>query len=244
MAVLLWAKHRSYLSGTALLFTCLGIASYASANLLLDPSFEPGIAGAPDASSGDVPMSVSGPWSGWNNWVPPYSAYYTQSIPAEDGVQVGKTFSGPNGGIYQFIAANAGDSYTASAYFVDSSSDPMQDGETDDVRMIFWSGPNGTGSSLATDVSAGVVSDLSPLDTWIPLSVTAPAPAGTESIQWMAFFNNPNYQGGSLFVDNGSLVDNSAPVPEPTTALLAVIAGIPLVMRRAARKGTDRSSGR
>jgi hypothetical protein len=205
--------------------------SYASANLLVDPSFEPGIAGAPDASSGDVPMSTAGPWSGWNNWVAPYSAYYTQSVVPEDGVQVAKTFSGPNAGVYQYVAVNALDSYTASAYFVNSSTDPMSAGETDDVRMIFFSGPNGTGSALGTYVSSSVVSNANTPDVWTQLSVTAGAPAGSASVQWLAFFNNPNYAGGSMFVDNTSLVDNSV-VPEPASLGLLAIGGVSLLLRR------------
>jgi len=209
---------------------CLAFTSYASANLLTDPSFEPGIASAPSAGSGDVPMSTAGPWAGWNNWVAPYSAYYTQSVVPEDGVQVAKTFSGPNAGIYQYVAATGLDSYTASAYFENSSTDPMQAGETDDVRMIFFSGPNGTGSALDTEVSSAVVSNANPADAWTQLSVTAPAPAGTASIQWMAFFNNPNYAGGSMFVDNASLVDNS--VPEPASFGLLAVGGVSLLLRR------------
>src|SRR5271157_1544858 len=90
--------------------------AYASGqtNLLLDPGFEAGVDGAPDASSGDVATSTTsvpaaGPWIGWNNWVSPYSGFYTTSIPAHSGTQVGKTFSGPYGGIYQYAAVTGGD---------------------------------------------------------------------------------------------------------------------------------------
>ena len=210
---------RKYRGRSALAACTAGIvgAAFASSvhaqNLLLDPGFEGGIAGAPDASAGDVPLSAAGPWLGWNNWVPPYSGFYTTSVPAHGGTQVGKTFSGPNGGIYQFVPVTAGDTYTAAAWFVNSSSDALNGAETDDVRMIFFSGPNGTGSGLGTDVSLVPVSDLTSPDTWTQLNISAVAPAGAESVQWMAFFNNPGYGGGSLFVDDASLIDTTPTNP-------------------------------
>jgi MYXO-CTERM domain-containing protein len=200
--------------------------SFGDTNLLSDPGFE-GV----DASAGDVPMSNGGPWQGWNNWVSPYSGYYTAAT-AHTGTQAGKTFSGPNAGIYQYVTVTAGATYTASAYFEDFSGDPLQGGETDDVRMIFWSGPNGTGSALVTDVSSSVVDDTATPDTWIPLSVTAVAPAGTESVQWMAFFNNPNYAGGSLFVDDASLVAVPEPSALPAGIALLAIGGLTRLRRR------------
>jgi len=192
--------------------------AYASGqtNLLLDPGFEAGVAGAPDASSGDVATSTTavqraGPWIGWNNWVSPYSGFYTTSIPAHSGTQVGKTFSGPYGGIYQFPSVTGGDAYTASAWFVNSSlpADTLQNGETDDVRITFFSGPNGTGTNLGLVISSATVSNANPLDTWTQLTVQAAAPPTAQSVQWMAFFNDPLYLGGALFVDDTSLLDTS-----------------------------------
>ncbi|MGD0462148.1 MAG: autotransporter-associated beta strand repeat-containing protein [Tepidisphaeraceae bacterium] len=215
-------NHRRRAALAACIAGIAGAAFASSAkaqNLLLDPGFEAGIDGAPDASSGDVPMSTSGPWSGWNNWLGPYSGYYASSVDdgltARTGTQMGKTFSGPNGGIYQDVAVTAGDSYTASAWFDNSSTanggiDLLNGPETDDVRMIFFSGPSGTGNGLGTYVTPVPVSDLTPTDTWTQLSVTATAPAGTVSVQWMAFFNNPGYSGGALFVDDASLIQNPA----------------------------------
>jgi autotransporter-associated beta strand protein len=192
---------------------------HAQTNLLLNPGFEQGGA----APNMDVPMQATpggapiAGWSGWNNWVYPYSAYYTQSIAAHSGSDVGKTFSGKNGGIYQFVNVNAGDNYTASAWFVNSSTDALNGAETDDVRMIFFSGTNGSGSNLGTFVAPIPVSDLTTPDVWTQLSVTVDAPAGAQSVQWMAFFNNTNGSGGALFVDDASLVDNTPSGPANLT---------------------------
>jgi autotransporter-associated beta strand protein len=197
-------------------------SSLHAQNLLLDPGFEAGIDGAPDASGGDTPMSVSGPWLGYNTYLAPYSGYYGSSaddgLPAHTGTQFGKTFGAPNAGIYQFVPVNPGDNYTASAFFYNSTTanggqDGLNGPQTDDVRMIFFPGANGTGSPLATDVVPVPVSDLNPANTWIQLSFSAAAPAGAESVQWMAFFNNPNSTGGALFVDDASLVDNTVANP-------------------------------
>jgi autotransporter-associated beta strand protein len=196
------------------------VPAQASTNLLLDPDFE-AADGGQDASSGDVPMGQDafgdpqGPWYGWNNWVAPYTAFYTTTIPAHSGTQVAKTFSGPYGGVYQYVAANPGDSYNASCWFYDYSGDALNGAETDDVRLIFQ---NGAGATLATDVCPVPFLPVSadpadPMNTWQQFSVTAVAPPGTTKVQWMAFFNNPGYAGGSLFVDDGSLIDlGSGPV--------------------------------
>jgi autotransporter-associated beta strand protein len=220
-------RNRRQLRGRAALTACvsgfvgIAIASSVKAqtNLILDPGFEAGVDGSPDASTGDTPMVAGGPWLGWNNWVGPYSGYYASSVDdgfdAHGGTQFGKTFSGPNGGIYQFVDdINAGDSYTASAWFEDNTTgnggaDALNGPQTDDVRMIFFSGPDGSGDNLGTFVAPVPVSDLSTPDTWLQLSVTTDAPAGAESVQWMAFFNDPDYTGGALFVDDASLVDNT-----------------------------------
>jgi hypothetical protein len=183
-----------------------------STNLLLNHSFEPGIEGSPNAASADMFMSTptvttNGPWLGWNNWAAPvYSAYYTQRIGAEDGVQCAKTYSGPNGGVYQSVAAAPGESFNASAWFENAGSDAMQGVETADLRLIFHDATNGTGNTLATIVSSTVVSTATTHNVWQQLSVSAIAPSSTVSVTLMGFFNNPNNNGGSMFMDNASLI--------------------------------------
>jgi autotransporter-associated beta strand protein len=188
--------------------------AYASGqNLLLDPGFEAGIAGAPNAALGDVSMSTSGPWLGWNNWVSPYSGYYANAandgFTAHTGSQVGKTFSGPNAGLYQFAAVTGGEAYTASAWFDNSTTDALEAAQTCDVRMTFFSGANGTGNNLGLVIAPVTVTSATPQNTWTQLMVQAAAPAGAASVQWLAFFNNPLYNGGSMFVDDASLLDTS-----------------------------------
>ncbi len=184
----------------------------ATTNLLKNPSFEPGIDGSPNAASADLSMSTptvttNGPWLGWCNWAgSPWSAFYTQRTSAEDGVQLAKTYGGINAGVYQSVAATPGEIFSATAWFENLGSDAMQGVETADLRLIFHDATNGTGNTLATIVSPTVVSTATTHNVWQQLAVSAIAPSNTVSVTLMGFFNNPNNNGGSMFMDNASLV--------------------------------------
>jgi autotransporter-associated beta strand protein len=157
-------------------------------------------------------MSTGGPWLGWNNWVAPYSGFYSTAAPAHTaGGQVGKTFSAPNGGIYQFPNVTQYDAYTASVWFYNLSTDSLQPAETEDVRFANWySGTNGSGSATGGLVaSAQVNMNNAPQNTWVYSQVQAAAPAGTQSIQWMAFFQNPLGKSGAMYASDASLLDTS-----------------------------------
>ena len=212
-----------------------GLASPAEAavNLLLAPSFEAGTNGTPDASGGDVPTGGTTPWSGWNNWVPPYSGFYTAAV-ARTGTQAAKTFSGANAGIFQAVNVVAGDTYTASAYFMNSSIDPLGGGaaQTVDVRLTFQdAGGNAIGDAVVSPTFSGAGAQ----NVWTELSVTAVAPAGASRVQFLGFLNNPNNAGGSLFMDDASLI-NASDVPEPASlAIVGTAAGALLARRRKAR---------
>lgn len=204
-----------------------GMSLSASAGLLLNPGFEAGVDGTPDVSGGDASMADGGPWLGWNNWVSPYSGYYTAAV-AHSGTQAGKTFSGPNAGIYQYVAVTPGLEYTASAWFLNASGgDAFNGAQTADIRIIFFSGPNGTGDNLGTFVAPTAISAVTPQDVWTPLEVTAVAPVGAQSAQVMAFFNNPGGTGGAMFVD-----DMDLNVPEPAALSLLGVAGLLACRRR------------
>jgi hypothetical protein len=219
----------SYRTILASAVTALGLAAAtASAGLLANPGFEAFVSGSPDASSGDVPMNSGGPWAGWNNWVSPFSGYYTDDV-AHTGTQAGKTFSGPNAGIYQNVSVTAGQQYTASAYFLNRSGvDALNGIQTVDIRITFFDGANGTGNNLGIFVAPTAISAGTPVDTWTPLSVTAIAPLGAQSAQVMAFFNNPEFGGGALYVDDMDLVA----VPEPASLAALGVAGMLLRRRR------------
>lgn len=223
-----WGRCATF--GSVALSCVLGLSQSAKAavNLLGNPSFEANVSGSPDASGGDVPTNGAGPWLGYNNWVAPFNGYYTAAT-AHTGTQAAKTFSGPNGGIYQSVAVTAGTTYTASAYFENFAGDALSatGDQTDDVRLTFFDASN---NNLGVFVSPTVVSGTSPSNVWTQLSVTAVAPAGATSVQFMGFLNNPNGHGGSLFIDDASLT--AASTPEPALLGGIGLAGLAALSRR------------
>ncbi len=215
---------------TGVVCTPIAATPVLNTNLLNDPGFEvaPGPTGGPNASTGDV-STASGTyaWSGWNNWVSPYGAYYTASI-AHTGTQSGKTFSGPNGGIYQYvpITGAGGDQFAASAWFYNmSGSNALNGQETDDIRVIFL---NAAGTTLITDVSPTNLNATSPTNTWMQLAVSGIVPATATQAQVMMFFNNPASAGGALFTDDANFSLSS--VPEPASLGLLVLGGLGILL--------------
>lgn len=201
-----------------------GASADAAVNVLVCMSFEAN-QGASSAAAGDVSTTGSG-WSGWNNWVAPYTAFITDDV-AHSGTQAGKTFSGPNAGIYQSLTATAGLTYEASAYFLNRSGDALQGATTLDVRMTF----KGVGGvAIGTPFVSTPLNASLPLDTWTLASVQAVAPAGTQSVEYMVFMNNPGNNGGAMYVDDTSLTV----VPEPMSLGLLALGGLGLLRRRRA----------
>lgn len=207
----------------AITAAALLVSATASANLLLQPSFEVS-EGTPSAVGPDIMTLTPGSaWSGWNTWVDPYGAYVTDSQ-ARTGTQAGKTFGAPNSGIYQFVPATAGETYEASAYFLNSTGDPIVT-QTLDVRLQFRDAAN-------VNIGGAVISPLltadMPKDVWTLASVQATAPVGTASVQFMMFMNNPVGSGGAMFVDDASLVV----VPEPTALGAIGLCALGMLRRR------------
>ncbi len=242
-----FGKISAVLLGSAAGFICsagvfcqpVAATPVLNTNLLNDPGFEasPGTTGGPNASTGDV-STASGTygWSGWNNWTAPYGAYYTSSV-AYAGTQAGKTYSGPNAGIYQNVAITGAGGYqfSASAWFYNMSGGNVLNGqETDDIRVIFT---NAAGTTLATDVSPTNLNASSPTNTWMQLSVTGLVPTTATQAQVMMFFNNPGYAGGALFTDSANF--SLSAVPEPASLGLFALGSLGMLLvgrKRAARK--------
>jgi len=89
------------------------------------------------------------------------------------------------------------------------------------LQITFWSGLDGTGSNLGTvETSPGNalfsahLDGLTPLNTWVPLSVTAHAPAGAMSVQ--CFSITIDQTPVSAYFDDMTLI------PEPSTIALAL----------------------
>jgi hypothetical protein len=213
----------------------------AAVELLSNPGFEPNVAGTPSAGTGDTaavdntaghPPILFGPWNGWNNWVSPYGSFYTGAV-SRTGSQAGKTYSGPNAGMYQAVTGIAGHTYTASGWFDDRSADALGPTTAEDVRIIFQDASHNaiTGGTFP---SVPFTAATATKDTWTPISVTAVAPPGTAFVEYMAFFNNPANEGGAMYLDDASLTDTT-PIPEPASLGLISIGTVALLGRRKRR---------
>jgi len=230
ISAVLLGSAAGFICSAGLLCQSVAANPVLNTNLLNDPGFEasPGPTGGPDASKGDV-STASGTygWSGWNNWTAPYGAFYTSSV-AQSGTQAGKTYSGPNGGLYQYVAITGagGDQFSASAWFYNMSGTNALNGqETDDIRVIFT---DAAGTTLATDVSPVSLNASSPTNTWTQLSVTGLVPTTATKAQVMMFFNNPAGAGGALFTDNASF--SLSAVPEPASLGLLALGGLGMLL--------------
>ena len=211
------------------LIAAAGLASSASAqNLLLAPSFET-TSGAPDASGGDVTTVGNPPWSGFNPYVAPFGGFYTASQ-HRTGAQAGKSFGGPNGGIFQNnVPVVAGLTYEASGYLYNASGDAVTVADaTEDVRLTFY-------DAGGVQIGDGAVSDpfipAGNTDVYTLRSVQAVAPVGAATAQVLFFLNNPSFGGGAIFVDDASLSVVTT-VPEPASLGLLGAGGLLALRRR------------
>ena len=197
----------------------------AAVNLLADPGFEVAT-GAADASDGDKYGA-----NGWNAFGD--GAYTTASVHFE-GAQAFKSFNAYNG-VNQGFAVTPGQTYTATVYSMDSSSDKEANGNVNDLELNFFTSGTqpldyGTASFNTTAVIA--VSDTSPVDQWVKGTVTATVPAGYSYMLFQINLSATN--GGAAFWDSASLTQNAVPEPASLGAL-ALVGGIAAARRRRAR---------
>ncbi|NEO26213.1 MAG: PEP-CTERM sorting domain-containing protein [Kamptonema sp. SIO4C4] len=111
-----------------------------------------------------------------------------------------------------------------------NSDDPISDGNFLALKIEFLDNamavlPGGTGVSIFETQ----FTSADPLDQWVKLGVgTAPAPAGTAFAQVVIVHvqGPPSITGGSVFVDDVSLV------PEPASLSLLAVGGLAMLRRR------------
>jgi hypothetical protein len=176
-------------------------------NLLSDPSFE----------SGSAVGSGMGGWGTFNG------AHFSTAF-ARTGVfsmdnAGGGNFSVP--GAFQFVPAQAGISYLLTGFaFVPTA---LPGGTSEGFLQITFVDSTTTVNLGTVQTSPGnallssVVNSSSPTGTWIPLSVTATAPAGTAYAEpfTLVLDQNPT----TVYFDDLSLT--AVPAPEPSTLALA-----------------------
>ncbi len=185
--------------------TCVGVLAvghtvFASGvQLLTNPGFE----------------AAGGSYTGWTT----FGSGVQLSTTATDniihtGVAASKIygeFSGcpiptfDTGGYFQSFTPVVGQVYTMSGYSFVSSADPMPGNDTCTrnraiAKIVFYNAAVG-GAEIATNEV--IIGDWeTPLDAWLPFSVSAPAPAGAMRVQAMILFLQPGCDTGSVFVDD------------------------------------------
>ncbi len=188
----------------------LGTQTFAQANMLANPGFEEG----------------GGSYDGWTT----FGAGPNISTPDDDdiyrsGVAAAKIYGEftncPDypvfdvGGAFQAFAVTPGAEYEFSGYSFVSLADMIIGSDTClsnrlIAKVVFF-----TGAGAEMSANEAVIGDWStPLDEWIPFSVTAPVPTGAATVQAMLLFLQPGCDEGSVFVDDCVFVEKT-PVTEP-----------------------------
>jgi hypothetical protein len=191
-------------------------------NVLTNHSFE-----TPDVQ----PTADSFGAAGWGTF---NSAYTNQDFPAQHGEQTlkvfGPFFDGGGSGVVQGgFAASAGQTWEASAYLRNPSTDPIGQNNFAVVKMEFLNASNAVIGAFETSP----FNSTAPTDTWTLQSVQGVAPAGTTSAQIvLVHVQIAPVDGGSVVFDNAAF-GLAAPIPEPSAGVAGlVVAGWALRRRR------------
>ncbi len=164
----------------------------------------------PDASSGDV-SGAGSPWNSFNsnfttsnlrNNTPPGTFY---SPDAHSGTQLLKQF-GADAGSFQDLPASEGETWVASAWAQSWAGDPNNN--TGLVQIFFRdSTTNLCDPGGFAPCNQAVFDTSQPVDTWVELSTSAVAPAGTTTVRIQVILvpDAATPSGGALFWDDASL---------------------------------------
>ena len=186
-------------------------ASLTVANLLSNASFE-----TPDASGSDVP-GAGAPWNSFNlnfttsnlrNNIPPGTFY---SPDAHSGTQLLKQF-GTDAGSFQDLPASEGEAWEASAWAQSWAGDLNNN---TGLLQIFFRDANDNNlcpGGPFDPCDQAVFDTTQPVDTWVQLTASAVAPAGTTTvrIQLILVLDANTPANGSLFWDDASLSKTGA----------------------------------
>ncbi|XAL98352.1 PEP-CTERM sorting domain-containing protein [Phycisphaeraceae bacterium D3-23] len=200
-----------------MMMAALALAGSASASLV-NAGFE-----TDDTSGGDTGTPTG--WQGFNN-----NFTSSQSAPAFEGVNVVKMF-GPFGGIgeasgiFQDVAASAGDNVVASVQAQNWSGDALGGNNFGAINIEFY---DAAGAQLEVAFGDQIVAG-STQDVWMQLDASGVAPAGTTTARLVLLHvqNSDPVAGGSVFYDAASIT-----VPEPGSLALLGLGGLALLRRR------------
>ncbi len=219
---------------------CLGIAAAglfatsASANMLVNPSFE-------DAPFGGLEAPVNDA-AGWTSFganfriqcPTPGTACLEpigeDTVGAFDGNVVNKNFG--SSGVFQEFAASEGQTWNGSVWALNPDNGDQLVGAQVGLAILSWR--DAGGGEISADVS-NVLTENSPVGMWELLSVSGTAPAGTESVQFLLladFDVNAPEVGGAPRWDAASLT--VVPVPGALLLMGPALLGLAGMGRRKA----------
>ena len=240
-----------YKSGlTALALTAAIAYAPSGSAALVNASFE-----SPDASGGDVFNGCGGDFMpGWgsfncnavtsNNYTPGGSIVNPTAL---DGTQMLKQFGG-DGGSFQDVAANPGDTVDAQVFAMNWNGDNFNNIFLLQIFALDSDGNNISGGftplaqgSAGSDAIVGGMFDYVLTGTdggndfdWTQMDVSAVMPEGTAStrIQLIHILEDSTPSAGAIFLDNASLTVTAVPVPAAVWPFGSGLLGLVGVARR------------
>ncbi len=188
------------------------------------------VASGVDLANGGFEEGTGGTATGWGQFENAYRTSTSDTgsaMTAHSGAYAMKMFGNWGwpwnaAGALQTFAAAPGEAWDVQGYGLNWSSDALV-GQNFGLLKLSW-------RDAANQEIAGIdsqhITSATPVDQWQLLQANGIAPAGTVAVQVLALFLQPNYEGGSAWIDDVTVT------PEPASLGLLAIAGLALLPRR------------
>jgi len=139
-------------------------------------------------------------WTNFENAVPEFAIFRSGAVSVKMFGNGSVAFNAA--GVFQAIPAAPGQAFQGSAYWLNSSSDPIQ---ADNFGAVNIEWINSGGTIISFD-SAPAGNASSPLDTWTQSTVTGIAPGGTVAARLnLLHLQGPALAPGAIFYDDAAL---------------------------------------
>jgi len=212
---------------------CVLAASQASANLITDPGFELQTSAPNPNPTGTAGWSTFG-GANFLNTPLAHTGSWVMDTPDDGG-----NYAVP--GAYQTFAATPGQTFTFSSDVYTPNALVTNSNDFAILQLSFFSGGapssyltnqvgNAVGTNVGTPIGGGAVA--LPQAVWTPVSVSATAPAGTNSVGAYLLDIDAD-TNADFYFDDTSLTASA--VPEPTTLGMLGVVGVAALHRRRRR---------